>query len=101
MLVVAFAGGAVGVIAQRRDAFSASREHSAIAYAAREGDNPVRRLADALAEGRAHLEFENQARGYLGSVLKALGIAVDSQVLVFSETSQQAKHLNPNHPRAI
>jgi hypothetical protein len=100
-VVVVLGGGAVGVVAQRRDAFSASREHPAIAYAAREGDNPVRRLSDALAAGRAHLEFENQARGYLESVLKALDIGVDSQVLVFSETSKQAKHINPTHPRAI
>jgi hypothetical protein len=99
--VVALAGGAVGVAAQRRDAFSASREHPAIAYAAREGDNPVRRLNDALGAGQTHLEFENEARGYLRSVLKALGIGVDSQVLVFSETSKQATHINPAHPRAI
>ena len=100
-VVVVLGGGAVGVVAQRRDAFSASREHPAIAYAAHDGDNPVRRLSDALAAGRSHLEFDNQGRGYLGSVLKALGISVDSQVLVFSETSKQAKHINPTHPRAI
>ena len=89
------------MVAQRRDAFSASREHPAIAYAAREGNNPVRRLNDALAAGQAHLEFEDEARGYLRSVLQALAIGVDSQVLVFSETSKQAKHINPTHPRAI
>ena len=100
-VVVVLAGGAVGVVAQRRDAFSASREHPAIAYAAREGDNAVRRLNGALASGQAHLEFEDGARGYLRSVLKALGIGIDSQLLVFSETSKQAKHINPAHPRAI
>jgi hypothetical protein len=99
--VVALGGGAAGVMAQRRDVFSASREHPAIAYAAREGVNPVRRLNDALAAGQVHLEFENEARGYLRSVLKALGVGVESQVLVFSETSKQAKHINPAHPRAI
>jgi len=100
-VVVVACGAAIGVGAQRPDAFSASREHPAIAYAEREGDNPVRRLSDALAGGRAHLEFEDDAHGYLRSVLKAFDIGANSQVLVFSETSKQAKHINPSHPRAI
>jgi hypothetical protein len=99
--VVVLAGGAVGLVAQRPDAFSASREHPAIAYAAHEASNPVRRLNDALAAGDAHLDFEDEARGYLRSVLRALDIGVESQVLVFSETSKQAKQINPSHPRAI
>jgi len=100
--IVAAIGAVVGLSAQRPDAFSASREHPAIAYGAREGDNPVRRLSDALAAGRAHLDFDRDAgRGYLLSVLDALQIGVESQVLVFSETSNQAKYINPSHPRAI
>ncbi|HXI31893.1 MAG TPA: hypothetical protein VNG89_25825, partial [Vicinamibacterales bacterium] len=100
--IVAAIGAAVGLSAQRPDAFSASREHPAIAYGAREGDNPVRRLNDALAAGRVHLDFDRDAgRGYLLSVLDALQIGVESQVLVFSETSNQAKYINPSHPRAL
>jgi len=100
--IVAAIGAAVGLSAQRPDAFSASREHPAIAYGAREGDNPVRRLNDAVAAGRVHLDFDRDAgRGYLLSVLDALQIGVESQVLVFSETSNQAKYINPSHPRAL
>jgi hypothetical protein len=100
--VVVAAGAVTGLVAQRRDAFSASREHPAIAYAARQGDNPVRRLNDALSAGQAHLEFaRDNGRGYLAAVLGALHIGVESQVLVFSETSKQATHINPTHPRAI
>ena len=95
------AGVTVGVTAQRRDAFSASREHPAIAYAAREGNNPVRRLSDAVGAGQAPLAFENESRGYLQAVLKALDIGTDSQVLVFSETSKQARYIAPSHPRAV
>jgi len=93
---------AVGVGAQRRDAFSASREHPAIAYAEREGDNRLRRLGDALERGSAHLAFdEANGRGYLPSLLDALGVPTASQLLVFSETSRQAKQISPGHPRAI
>jgi hypothetical protein len=101
-VMVIAAGAAAGLTAQRRDAFSASREHPAIAYGAREGNNAVRRLNDALAAGRAHLAFERDGgRGYLMSVLDALEIGVESQVLVFSETSKQARQIGPSHPRAI
>src|SRR4029077_6298610 len=95
---VAAIGAAIGVSAQRRDAFSASREHPAIAYAAREGNNPVRRLSDAVGAGQAPLAFENESRGDLQAVLKALDIGTDSQVLVFSETSKQARYIAPSHP---
>jgi hypothetical protein len=99
--IVVAAGTMAGLAAQRPDAFSASREHPAIAYASREGNNAVRRLNDALAAGRMRLTFEDVNRGYLRSALDALHIPVESQVLVFSETSKQAKHVSPSHPRAI
>src|SRR5262249_17374754 len=100
-LVIA-AGAGIGVAAQRTDAFSASREHPAIAYAANEGNNPVRRLNEALAAGPAYLSCHGDSgRGYLRSLLDALQVGVESQVLVFSETSNQATHINPSHPRAI
>jgi hypothetical protein len=102
LTVAAGAGVGVGLSAQRRDAFSASREHPAIAYGAREGDTAVRRLNEALAAGRAHLGFDNdKGRGYLLSLLDALHVRVESQVLVYSETSNQATHISPVHPRAI
>src|SRR4029077_429213 len=68
----------------------------------REGSTVLRRLNEALAAGQAHLEFDrDKGRGYLMPVLDALHIGVESQVLVFSETSNQATHISPTHPRAI
>ena len=46
------------------------------------------------------LEFD-EAHGYLRSVLRALGIPVESQVLVFSKTSFQAAAISPEWPRAL
>jgi hypothetical protein len=39
--------------------------------------------------------------GYLRSVLRALEIPIESQVLVYSETSFQARRINRQNPRAV
>ncbi len=44
---------------------------------------------------------KNGPSGYLSSVLEALEVPIDSQVLVFSKTSFQAPRINPKNPRAI
>jgi hypothetical protein len=50
--------------------------------------------------GEVRLEAEGPS-GYLKSVLRALNVPVESQMLVFSKTSFQARHINPKNPRAI
>lgn len=46
------------------------------------------------------LKYE-KGHGYLKSVLAALEIPLDSQVLVFSKSSMQSSHIGPENPRAI
>jgi hypothetical protein len=46
------------------------------------------------------LKFEGPS-GYLGSVLDALHVPVESQIAVFSKTSLQAPLIEPNNPRTI
>src|SRR5215475_4991126 len=53
-----------------------------------------------LPAGTARLEFDNET-GYLKPVLEALGISVESQILVFSKTSLQSFMIGPDNPRAI
>ncbi len=79
---------------------SAMRNHPAISYGKTAPDNPVARLNDRLERGEVRLEFDG-ASGYLSSVLHALDVPVDSQVLVFSKTSFQASRINPTNPRAL
>ncbi|MDQ3441058.1 MAG: hypothetical protein M3478_11995 [Planctomycetota bacterium] len=55
---------------------------------------------DKLRRGEASLEFE-PVSGYLRSVVKTFGIAVESQVLVYSQTSFQARRINAENPRAV
>jgi hypothetical protein len=96
----------LGVIAvssvsgQRGGAFRASRDHPAIQYTEGAVDNALADLNRRLDEGTAALAFEGRS-GYLRSVLDALGMPVESQVLVFSPTSFQEDYIDFDNPRAV
>src|SRR5262249_61624304 len=60
----------------------------------------VSRLNRRLEEGTAHLAFDGSS-GYLTSVLEALQVPVESQMLVMSKTGVQALYTEPSNPRAI
>lgn len=62
--------------------------------------DPVARLQTALEAGAAALDHDPRF-GYLPSVLDALGISRRSQMLVFSKTSFQYRHIAPATPRAL
>jgi hypothetical protein len=53
-----------------------------------------------LENGQVQLSFDKSS-GYLPSLLAALALPVESQLLVFSETSAQASLITPANPRAI
>jgi hypothetical protein len=102
ILIAAFAilfAGAV-LSAQLLTQPSLLRNHPAIGYGVTLPDNPIERLNQRLDTGEVALEFE-PVRGYLRSVLDALDVPVESQVLVFSKTSLQAAKIGPSNPRAI
>jgi hypothetical protein len=86
--------------AQRRDAFVASRDHPSVGYSAGKLSDPVARLNGRLREGSAKLAFDARS-GYLGSVLRALNVPTESQLLVFSPTSFQADRISMHNPRAL
>lgn len=75
-------------------------EHEAIQYAKLPVDDPIARLNQKLARGDVKLAFDDE-HGFLRSVLQALNVPVESQVLVFSKTSFQAPRIAPRTPRAI
>ncbi|MEO1982223.1 MAG: hypothetical protein ABGZ23_28120 [Fuerstiella sp.] len=62
--------------------------------------DPVIQLQQQLDTGAVTLEFD-ETHGYLPSLLKTLDVPISSQVLVFSKTSLQIRHINPQQPRAI
>lgn len=75
-------------------------EHPVIQYASRPTTDRVARLQHDIAEGRAVLDHQATV-GYLRSMLRALGVAPESQVLVFSKTGVQRSDTGPANPRAI
>jgi hypothetical protein len=76
-------------------------EHKAIQYFETPVNDLVRSLDDRIDQGKDKLDFEPGGLGYLSSLLKHLDINVDSQVLVFSQTSFQATLISPQRPRAV
>jgi hypothetical protein len=90
----------IAASAQRRDAFIASRDEPAIRYSTGPTTDPVAALNEKLQSGAVSLAFEPSA-GYLRSVLDAFNIPVESQALVFSQSSFQAPLINVLNPRSI
>jgi len=100
VLVALVFGLSVLAVAQRRDAFVESRDHSAISYSTGATADPVSALDRKLESGATTLKYD-EATGYLRSVLEALGVPVESQMLVFSQTSFQASQIRMHNPRAV
>ena len=85
---------------QRRDVYVASRNHPAINYTVGSTADEVAALNARLRDGSATLAFD-PVNGYLTAVLKALSVPVESQTLVFSQTSLQGPRINMHNPRAV
>lgn len=85
---------------RRTGAFDQSINHPAIKYLTADTDTEVDRLNQKLRDGSAKLAFEEKT-GYLKSVLELLQVPVESQVLVYTQTSLQAQYIKMNNPRAI
>jgi hypothetical protein len=86
--------------AQRRDAFVESRDHAAVSYSTAPTSDPVSQVNERLANGSASLKHD-ELSGYLRSVLDVFGIPVESQTMVFSQTSFQASQIRMHNPRAV
>jgi hypothetical protein len=74
-------------------------ERPEIQYATRPTTDRVATLNEQVQSGRA---LARDARtGYLRAVLDALGVPMESQLLVFSKTGVQRAYTNPHNPRAL
>jgi hypothetical protein len=100
ILIALVLGLSVLAIAQRRDVFVESRDHPAIAYSTGAVSDPVSAFNARLENGSASLKFD-ESTGYLRSVLEGLGVPIESQMLVFSQTSFQASQIRMHNPRAV
>jgi len=77
------------------------RGDPAIQYDVRPTHDPIAELDRKLQQGIARLSFDFSGQGYLRSLLEALDVPVESQVVAFSKTSFQAHRITPSNPRAI
>ena len=87
-------------IAQRPGAFDQSINHPAIRYNTADATTVIETLNRKLADKSASLVFDEKS-GYLKSLLELLDIPVESQMLVYTQTSLQAQHITMTNPRAI
>jgi hypothetical protein len=96
----AVVAGAAGTEVQPAPFPGVLDEHPAIAYARTPATDPVAVLNRALTAGTHRLTRADRT-GYLPAVLEALGVAPESQLLVFSKTGVQRSHTGPRSPRAL
>lgn len=86
--------GAAGV--QAADEY----ERAPIRYSQATPDNCISRLQTRLDKGEAKLEASGSL-GFLRSLLEAMNVPIESQMLVFSKTSMQRHCISPRTPRAV
>jgi hypothetical protein len=75
-------------------------EYPFIGYSEHASNNAISRLQGRLDRGELKLESRGP-RGYLDSLLRALGIDSSSQTLVFSKSSMQIEAISAATPRAL
>lgn len=75
-------------------------ERPPIEYSRATPENCISDLQERLDRGEVQLAFQ-EGLGYLPSLLEALGVPPESQMLVFSKTSLQRQRISPRTPRAI
>lgn len=72
-----------------------------ISYSTTEGTDAITKLQERINRGEVDLKYDEQGPGYLRSLLEALKVRPESQVMVFSKTSFQHTRISPKMPRAI
>jgi hypothetical protein len=75
-------------------------DHPAIAYHAATTTDPVHQLNEALQRGSVTLKADGPS-GYLRSVLDALKVPVESQIVVFAADSVQRARISMGNPRTL
>ena len=75
-------------------------DHPAVAYRLMPPADPAAVLNGQLRNGVRQLSFDGPS-GYLRSLLKALDVPVESQIVVYSTTSLQGNRIRSDNPRAI
>src|SRR6185503_11150876 len=97
-IIVGAASASMGQLAERP--LTGALAHPAIGYYTRPAHDLVAELSGRIEDGTMRVDFD-EGSGYLASVLHALQVPVESQMLVMSKTGVQGLHTGPANPRAI
>src|SRR5437660_11756165 len=100
MRIACVLAGSLLAFAGLDDTLAPAPDHRAIGYYRSAAQDPAAELNRRLEEGSAHLSFSGST-GHLASVLQALDVPIESQVVVYSKTSRQLPLIEPRNPRAI
>jgi hypothetical protein len=98
-VVVSVALAAAAMTAQE-DWHGVLHQHPSVDYLGHPTTDRIAALNTALAGGSRTLRRDART-GYLRPVLDALGLSIDSQLLVFSKTGVQRAFTSPHNPRAL
>src|ERR1019366_434394 len=90
----------LSAVAQFDGWFDGSPQHPSIDYADCPARDPAGELNRKVQDGEVELKFD-ASQGYLRSVLKALNVPIESQIVVFSKTSVQASRISRSNPRTL
>jgi hypothetical protein len=92
---------AMALASPARGQLTGDIEREPINYSKTPAEDPIARLQQRIDRGEVALRYEEDAQGYLRSVLGALGVSPETQALVFSRTSFQHARIGPRTPRAV
>jgi hypothetical protein len=98
LLIVGAAAASIGQLTERP--LDGALTHPAIGYYTRPTNDVVAELTRHIEDGTVRVTFD-EGTGYLRSVLDALHVPGNSQMLVMSKTGVQGLHTEPRNPRAI
>ena len=99
--VLLWAVALAAAAAQSRTLFPGTLDqHPAIDYRTSALTDPITVLQRQMTAGAVALEFDG-TQGFLKSLLAALNVPVESQILLFSKTGIQHPFTNPANPRAL
>ena len=99
--VAIIAAGAAPLLFAQAYKNSLAADHPAIRYSDPASHNAIDVLRRDVAAGTITVGSPPLSAAALSLLLDHLHISIDSQMLVFSKTSNQASRISPDHPRAI
>ncbi len=100
ILTAGLLGTLAAAFAELGGMFGGGLQNPAIQYYTRAVSDPVYQLNRKIQTGEVRLKYDG-SRGYVRSLLDALHVPVESQLVVFSKTSLLARLISPRHPRTI